>query len=92
MPAGAGVSRGHSDRDILVQGKHVVERRAFQRVHDREFGRPGIAEDAGHPIGFERVDEQVPTGVRVGVGVGVGIGGHTGSRSAARINGWALGK
>ena len=51
---------GHADRGRLLKAEHVADvRRVDQRVHQRHFGRAGIAKDMGYSLIAQDVDENV---------------------------------
>jgi hypothetical protein len=60
----AGVPRRHPDRDVLVGCHDVLDRGVGQRLGDREFRRPGVAEQVVDAVLLQGLDEVV--GARAG--------------------------
>ena len=73
LAGGAGVAVGHGDHDGFLEGQHVAHlRRRGERVHDRQFGRAGIAEHLGDAFVLQHAQE----GIAAGDGVGDVCVGH----------------
>jgi hypothetical protein len=75
VPAGAGVARGHPDRDVLVEAENVLELGVRDGVDDGELRRPRVAEHVTHAVPLQRVHEQV----------GARVLAHTGGGAAIRM-------
>ena len=57
---GEGPAVGHPDRRRLLQAEDVADvRRVDERVHERHFGRAGIAEDVSDPLVAQDVEQNV---------------------------------
>ncbi len=62
IAAGLGVAGGHPDGHVLVQSEHVLQVAIGDGLHDRELGRPGVAEDVLDPVALDGLDEELGAG------------------------------
>jgi hypothetical protein len=59
------VAVGHRDRGGLLQRQHVLDVvDGGERVHERQLGRPGVAEDVTHALRAEHLEQRLPSSAR----------------------------